>query len=560
MVVQKGRTIRTQNEGSPEQQLKALQGRFQAFIDVGLDFIWEMDLNGRYTYCSPQMETLWGLKPEEMVGKSPFDLIPSEARDIARETFVKIMESEVPFRNIQLPSFDSDGNLISIEINGNPFFDDEGRIAGYRGITRDITKYKEVENKLTKELADSQLLGNLSSRLLTVEDTSKFYQEIVDAAVIVTQSSMGTLQVLEGDVLRIAASNGHSQSFLDFFADAELVPSACGAAAKKEQRIIIDDVEASEFFAGTTSLQILRDDHVRAVQSTPVISRNGAILGVLTTQWDVPFTPDEQDLWQIDQLARQTADIIDFMRSQTALHEYSKRLERSNAELKQIGYAASHDLKEPLRMIANYLELLDKRYDGKVLDKTAKEFIDIAVKSSIQMKELIDDMLEYSRIDLAIEKCTLVDMNQVVNKAISNLNVAIEEAQAVIELDNLSTITADEHRMVQLMQNLLSNAIKFRGKERPRIHISCSNGGSYWQFSVQDNGIGIDMQYAEKIFELFRRLNNKEEYPGTGIGLSIAKKIVEQHEGRIWVESEIGKGSTFYFTIPTSWTQPLTGG
>jgi len=224
-------------------------------------------------------------------------------------------------------------------------------------------------------------------------------------------------------------------------------------------------------------------------------------------------------------------------------------LERSNADLEQFAYIASHDLQEPLRVAANYIELLQRRYKGK-LDDDANDFIGYAVNSIERMFNLIDDLLEYSRVSRYAKPFTTVSSNSLVNQAISNLKASIDDSNATITQDKLPNVTCDESQLIQVFQNLLSNAIKFRRKESPHIHISAERTDSAWQFSIQDNGIGIKSEHLDRIFIMFKRLYKQEEYPGTGVGLAICKKIIERHGGRIWVESEPDKGSTFYFTIP----------
>jgi PAS domain S-box-containing protein len=244
-----------------------------------------------------------------------------------------------------------------------------------------------------------------------------------------------------------------------------------------------------------------------------------------------------------------TMDITDRKIAEESLARYAEDLRRSNLELQQFAYIASHDLQEPLRMVTSYLQLLEQRYHDQ-LDDDAREFIGYAVDGAARMKALIQDLLIYSRVERAEKNFARVDTNAVLQHVLENLSVTIEENSATVTVETLPVIIGDERQITQLFQNLISNAIKFHGERQPEIHIGAECKGSDWVFCVRDNGIGIEAQYLDRIFVIFQRLHNRGKYPGTGIGLAICKKVVERHGGRIWVESCPGEGTTFYFTIP----------
>lgn len=227
----------------------------------------------------------------------------------------------------------------------------------------------------------------------------------------------------------------------------------------------------------------------------------------------------------------------------------NQEFQRSNQELEQFAYVASHDLQEPLRAIAGYTQLLVNEYRDR-LDETALEYADFVVDGAKRMQQLIQDLLAYSRVGTRGQEFTSTDCNAVLQQALQNLQVAIADNQATITAHPLPTVNGDRNQLVQLLQNLIGNAIKFHREEPPHVHIAAQQQDNDWLFQVQDNGIGIKPQYLERIFEVFKRLHTRREYPGTGIGLAICKKIATRHGGRIWATSELGVGTTFYFTIP----------
>jgi light-regulated signal transduction histidine kinase (bacteriophytochrome) len=246
-------------------------------------------------------------------------------------------------------------------------------------------------------------------------------------------------------------------------------------------------------------------------------------------------------------------DITERKKAEEILKAKIEELARSNAELEQFAYVSSHDLQEPLRMISSYLQLLQRRYEGNI-DEKADKYIHFAVDGAFRMQNLINDLLEFSRVTTRAGETTPTDCELVLNQVLSNLDLYIKENRATVSYGHLPEVMADNIQLAQVFQNLIINGIKFHSEEAPQICIAAEKKAKEWVFSVQDNGIGIDPQYSERIFEVFKRLHNKEEYPGTGIGLAVCKKIIEKHSGLIWVESELGRGSTFYFTLPINAT------
>jgi hypothetical protein len=252
-------------------------------------------------------------------------------------------------------------------------------------------------------------------------------------------------------------------------------------------------------------------------------------------------------------MVRQAIDNLEKTNSQLQVEivhrkQISNDLARSNKDLEQFAYVASHDLQEPLRMIAGYTQLFQRRYEDK-LDEDANQFISYTIDGVVRMQTLINDLLAYSRLETRSKVFEPVDCQAVLDDVLVVLRTAIEESSAVITHGLLPTVQADRTQLFQLFQNLIGNALKFRGEKPPQIHITAKQQNGRWLFAVKDNGIGIEPQYMERIFVIFQRLHSRDKYSGTGIGLAICKKIVERHGGRIWVESQPGNGSTFYFII-----------
>ncbi|PYR01653.1 MAG: hypothetical protein DMF97_07060 [Acidobacteria bacterium] len=239
------------------------------------------------------------------------------------------------------------------------------------------------------------------------------------------------------------------------------------------------------------------------------------------------------------------------IRAEEQLRALTTELARSNKELEQFAYVASHDLQEPLRMVSSYTQLLEQRYRGR-LDSDAHEFINYAVDGARRMQRLINDLLEFSRVNTRGKALQPVNANDVLGTVRANLSAAIDDAGALVTNEELPTVMIDPTQLGQLLQNLIGNAIKFHGAGPPRVHVAACEREGEWVFAVKDNGIGIEPEYFDRIFVIFQRLHVAADYPGTGIGLAVCKRIVERHGGRIWVESESGAGATFSFTVPKS--------
>jgi chemotaxis family two-component system sensor kinase Cph1 len=292
-------------------------------------------------------------------------------------------------------------------------------------------------------------------------------------------------------------------------------------------------------------------------QTEAALDLRQAVLGHALQQSQELATVNARLSAAMESLARAKEDLEAKVTERTAALEkahreltlYADELAKSNVELERFAYVASHDLQEPLRMVVSYVQLLERRYRGK-LDSDADEFIAFAVDGAKRMQGLINDLLAYARIGRAGRPTAKVDLEQVLQTTLVNLSLAVEESGATVSHDTLPEVTGDASQLGQLLQNLLANALKFRGEAPPEVHVSLADNGAEWEVGVRDNGIGIASEHLARVFAIFQRLHTRGEYPGTGVGLAICKKIVEQHGGRLWVESEVGHGSTFFFTLP----------
>ena len=278
-----------------------------------------------------------------------------------------------------------------------------------------------------------------------------------------------------------------------------------------------------------------------------IVARTGDEVQALAEQFNTMAQELKESYSGLERKVEERTE--ELRQSEEALGQYAEDLARSNSDLQQFAYVASHDLQEPLRMVSSYTQLLARRYKGR-LDSDADEFIGYAVDGATRMQTLINDLLAYSRLGTPVKSFEAVDCNGLLDQVMADLRPSVEESDAEISYANLPTVNADRSQLAQVFQNLIGNAIKFSGEEPPLIQVSAGRLGAEWRFSVSDNGIGIEPEYADRIFVIFQRLVTRDQYPGTGIGLAICKKIVENHGGRIWFESQPGKCTTFFFLIP----------
>ena len=486
-----------------EKELRESRKRFRSLVETTSDWIWEVDRNGVYTYASPKVEALLGYVPEEVIGKTPFDLMPAEEAERLTDLFQAFIDSRKSFQALENTNLHKDGRWVMLETSGVPIFDDNGKFLGYRGIDRNITEHKQAEEKIRR----------------AAQEWKTTFASITD---------MVSIHDKDGKLLRV------NKAFANAFGaePEELIGKACYEVVhgtKKpwpecpmKQMLETKKPVVSEFFEPRLGIYL-------EVSGSPILNEEGEFVAFVHV----------------------TKDITERKRMEEELKQTLAELERSNAELEEFAYVASHDLQEPLRMVASYLQLIERRYKNR-LDKDADEFIAFAVDGATRMQKMINKVLLYSRIGKQSKPLRPIDCEDILDQVVANLAASIQESGVIVTRDPLPTVMANDALLIELLQNLIGNAVKFRGKKSPGVHVKAEKKGSDWVFSVRDNGIGVDPRHAGLVFQIFQRLHGRSEYPGTGIGLAICRRIVEYHGGNIWLESEPTKGSTFYFSIPVA--------
>ena len=362
-----------------------------------------------------------------------------------------------------------------------------------------------------------------------------------------TQEDLISTTVSKSYVDNILKSMAETLMVIDTDGTIQRVNQAAISLLGYERHELVGRSAGDLFEEGVDVLSLLKqsglNDIIRRVD-TSVVTKDGRHVAVSLSG---SVMRDEDG--EIQGMVCVAQDITERKRTQEILERQTQELARSNSELEQFAWVASHDLQEPLRMVASYTQLLSKRYKGK-LDADADEFIAFAVDGATRMRRLINALLELSRVGTRGKDFEATDCDAIYDRTLVNLQGLVEESGAVVTHDRLPTVMGDVTQLGQLFQNLIANAIKFRGDEQLTVHVGAEQRNGHWEFCVRDNGIGIDPEYAERIFVVFQRLHGKGDRPGTGIGLSICKKIVELHGGRIWVKSQPDEGAAFYFTLP----------
>ena len=493
--------------------------------------VWDPEF--RITRFNQAFEYLTGKAADRVIGQSLDILFPEESSKKSMDLIQRTSSGE-RFESVEIPVLGAEGDIRTVLWNSATLYEADGTtVQSVIAQGQDITDRKKTREELIRKNEDlaekeeelRQNLDELGKSERALRETTQYLENLIgyaNAPIIVWDAEFRITRFNRAFELLIGRK---AEEVIGKPLDI-LFPGKC-------REMNMDLIWKASTGERWETVEI------------PVITANGEIRTVL---WN-SATLYEADGTTVRSVIAQGQDITDRKEMDARLRKNADELARSNEELEQFAYVASHDLREPLRMVTSFSQLLQQRYQGR-LDADADEFIHYVVEGGKRMDALVNDLLEFSRINSRAKPLQPADMNEVVEDALQGLSVALEESGARIEVEYLPTVPVDRTQMSQIFQNLLSNAIKFRGENMPLIRIWATKNEDEWIFSVQDNGIGIDPSYSETIFEIFKRLHTKEEYPGTGIGLAISRRIIERHGGRIWVTSQIGNGSTFSFTLP----------
>jgi PAS domain S-box-containing protein len=533
--------IRTQAESD----LIESEQKFRAIFDGTFQFIGLLTPEGRVTEANRTALEAIAVKLEDVVGKlfwaTPWwthsPILQGQLKDaIDRAATGELVRFEAEH-------ILANGKSVFVDFSLTPVLDDEdGTVIMLIPEGRDISDRKHKE----------EMLRNLSLGVSTKTDALLFQAltEYLTKSLGVDYAMIAELIQSENQRVQTIAIYGNGQILENF--EYDLAHTPCELVIDQQRCVYPDQIQQHFPF----------DPFLKAIQAEsymgmPLFDSTGRVVGLIAVLSRQPWHETQPMVEILNIFAARAAAELERQQAEAELQRQKQDLARSNAELQQFAYVASHDLQEPLRMVTSYLELLERRYHGQ-LDPKADQFIAYAVDGAVRMQTLINALLSYSRIGSREQLFQPVNGAEVLQDVLTNLQVTIEQNNAQITHDRLPLVSGDRTQLTQLFQNIINNGIKFRRAETPHIHIGVTRSSDKWLFSIRDNGIGIEDQYLDRIFVIFQRLHSRSEYPGTGIGLAICKKIVERHGGMLWVESQtdeptnrqMSQGSTFYFTLP----------
>ncbi len=487
-----------------ELELRKTTSSLTTLVNSIPDLVWLKDKDGIYVTCNPEFERFFGEKESNIVGKTDHEFVGKELADFFRQKDRDAMESGSASKNEEWITYKSDGRRVLLETIKTPIYSPSGDIVGILGIGRDITERKRAEDMVRASEEKLRGLFELSPLGIALTDMKGRYVEFNEA--------FG----------RICGYSDEELRKLDYWT---LTPKKYEA----------DEARQLESLERTGHYGPYEKEYRRKDGSLVPLRLNGVLL---------KGADGINYIWSIIE------DISERRRNEEVLRQQRADLERSNSELEQFAYVASHDLQTPLRNIIRYSQLLEHRYKGQI-DADADDFIGFVVDSGKHMTRLINDLLEFSRVSRQSEPLRPISSGEAVAQALKNLDLELVTTGAEVSVGDLPTVVADETYLVSLFQNLLGNGIKYRAADRkPVLSVSAEHiSFDRWRFAVSDNGIGIETEYHDKIFEIFQRLDPTSNTDGTGIGLTLCRRIIHRFGGELWLESKPGEGTTFFFTL-----------
>ena len=467
--------------------------------------------------------------------------------------------------DFEFPLRRKDGSEIDCLVTSIARYGTDGSVIGFQGVIRNVTALNRAREALQRSEAVANLLAAENRGMAEI---GRIMSSSFDIDTVYEQFAVELKRILPFDVVSINIVDERDNTFSRVYRSGIPLRGRSRARRSSENTVsaevvrtrapvVIADAAKGDWMVRFPNIRRQVDSGIRSILLIPLMFE-GKILGAINLSSVTPGAYSDTEAKLAERVASQIAGSIAnaelyaaIAEAERQLGQRAEELARSNAELETFAYVASHDLQEPLRMVSSYVKLLEQRYKDR-LDADADDFIHYAVDGAERMQALINDLLAFSRVGTHVEPFEPTDCSGVVDEALINLHVAVEECGAKVTTDDMPTLTADRGQLVQVFQNLIGNAVKFRGDRPATVHVGARPCEDGWELWVSDNGIGIDSKYYERIFAVFQRLHRRSEYDGTGIGLAICKKIVERHGGRMWVESEVGRGSTFRLTIPAS--------
>jgi PAS domain S-box-containing protein len=510
---------------------------------------WELDLVHGTLSWSDEAYRIFGAEPGEFAPSygAFVERVFPEDREAARDAYARSLRPggegyEIAYRVLRPKTGEIRWVLEKCQHTRNA----AGRVTRSVGMVLDITARKLADEALERSMRRFELLAGTAEQLLRSAELQPAVESICRRVMeyLSCQVALCFLADDRSGRLRLAVGLGVSRGERERIEWLDYGQGISGVAARDGRRVVAENIPAEP----EGELALLSGAGLRAYACHPLEAADGRVLGTLSfgTRDRAAFPPDDVSLMKA--IGGQVAAALIRMQGELSLRRTAEELARSNRDLEQFAYVSSHDLREPLRTVTGFVQILEDRYRDQ-LDARAHEYIGFAVDGARRMQQLIDDLLAYARVGSALS-IQPGNARDALDRALDALKGMVGESGAVITTDPMPVVPADATLLCQVFQNLVENAIKFRSADPLRIHVGARRERGGWLFRVTDNGIGMEREHGERIFVIFKRLHSREKCPGTGIGLALCKKIVERHGGRIWVESEPGRGSTFYFTLP----------